>query len=120
MFNIENSRFVKVWNVAVNENYVTADLSTSRKEKDGNYTNSNYKFCKFIGSCLADAKNMQKGDTITILKGAIGKRKDKDGKLWDNVLVFDFEITQRAEQKQDEFEGFESIEDDDNSSDIPF
>lgn len=116
MFNISESKYVKVWDVEIKDRYVSADLSTSKKEKDGTYTNSNYKFCKFVGGCLNDAKRLQKGDSITILKGAIGKRKSKDGKIWDEVVIFSFEPSEgSAKVSQDD--GFTQIEDD---SDIPF
>lgn len=109
-FNIENSKYVKVWDVTVNERYVSADLSTSKKEKDGTYTNSNYKFCKFVGGAFEAAKNLQKGDTITIDKGAIGKRKGKDGKMWDDLVVFAFTVTKAVD-------GFTA---DDSDSDLPW
>lgn len=111
MFNISESRFVKVWDVTVHEKYVQADLGTSKKEKDGTYTNSSYKFCKFVGGAVEAAKNLQNGDIITIDKGAIGKRKGKDGKMWDDVVVFAFTVTKTAS-------GFTPVEDD--SDDLPW
>ena len=110
MFNICDSKFVKVWDIEIKERYISADLSTSKKEKDGTYTNSNYKFCKFVGGAFDMAKLLHKGDTITIDKGAIGKRKGKDGKLWDEVVIFEFTVTKTAE-------GFAP---DDNTDDLPW
>lgn len=110
MFNISESRYVKVWDVEIKDRYVSADLSTSKKEKDGTYTNINYKFCKFVGGAFEQAKSLNKGDTITIEKGAIGKRKGKDGKVWDDVVIFAFTVTKTAD-------GFTQ---DDNTDDLPW
>lgn len=118
MFNI-SGKYVKVWAIEIKGNMCLVDLSTSKKEQDGSYTKSNYYKVRFVGKCAPDATTLNKGDTIEIKNGLIGKR-EYNGKYYDSLVVFDFEITQRAEQKQDDFAGFESIEDDETDDMIPF
>ena len=130
MFNI-TGKYCKVWAVDIKENMVLVDLTTSKKEKDGTYTNSKYFKVKFVGKCLQAAQQLQEGDKIDITNGMIGKRKYQE-KYYDDVVVFGFEYsdgstrTAQDEKPADQSsnfgedfstDGFQSIEDD---SDIPF
>ena len=76
-FNI-TGRFIKIWEVDVKEKMVLCDLSTSEKNKDGEWESSNYYKVKFVGKCFENAKSLKKGDTIEIISGKIGKRKYQD------------------------------------------
>lgn len=118
MFNI-TGRFCKVWSVTIKENMVLVDLTTSKKNQDGTYTNSKYFKVKFVGKCLNDAKRLAEGDKIDILSGMIGKR-EYQGKYYDDLVVFSFEPSEgSAKVSQDD--GFTQIEDDSYlDSEIPF
>ena len=102
MFNI-TGRFCKVWKVEAKENMVLVDLTTSKKNQDGSYTNSKYFKVKFVGKCLQDAKLIAEGDKIDITNGMIGKR-EYQGKYYDEVVVFAFEPSEgSAKTSQDEW-----------------
>ena len=114
MFNI-TGRFCKVWSVTIKENMVLVDLTTSKKNQDGTYTNSKYFKVKFVGKCLNDAKRLEEGDKIDILSGMIGKR-EYHGKYYDDLVVFSFEPSEgSAKVSQDD--GFTELDD---SDEIPF
>jgi len=110
MFNI-TGKYCKVWAVDIKENMVLVDLTTSKKEKDGSYTNSKYFKVKFVGKCLQQAQQLQEGDKIDITNGMIGKRKYQE-KYYDDVVVFGFEYSDGSTRTKQDESGFEPIEDD--------
>lgn len=83
------SPFAKVWKVEVFEKYVKAQISTSEKNKAGEYENSSW-FATFLGSCVDKASILSRGDTIKITSGKI-KVVKKDDKSYTNMLIFAFE-----------------------------
>ena len=119
MFNV-TAKYVKVWKVDVKEKMVLVDLSVSKKNQDGTYSKSSYKNVKFVGKQLEEAKTMQKGDTIHISNGMIGKR-EYNGSWYDDVIVFGWELVEKAKEKPAETsyntDDFASMEDTD---DVPF
>ncbi len=89
MLNV-TGKYVSVFEVEDKGNYVQANLSTSKKNKDGSYTN-NYWKARFVGEAYQPAKELISKDKIHILKGAIENHYDKDwDKLYVTVLVFRF------------------------------
>ena len=112
-FNI-TGRFIKIWEVDVKEKMVLCDLSTSEKNKDGEWEASNYYKVKFVGKCFENAKTLKKGDTIEIINGKIGKRKYQE-KYYDDVVVFAYRMEEG--QKQYEPSGFKPV---DSEQDLPF
>lgn len=117
MFNITNSKYVKIWEVDIKDKMVLVQLSTSKKERDNSYTNSSYK-AKFVGKAYLGAAELQRGDTIEIKSGLIGKR-EYQGKWYDDVVIFEFEIMEKKE-KTDIPSGFQAMDDDDLDSETPF
>ena len=121
MFNI-TGKYVKIWEVDIKDKMVLVQLSTSKKEQDGSYTNSSYT-AKFVGKAYLPAAELQKGDTIEIKSGLIGKRKYQD-KWYDDVVIFSFEVMEKKESSNSLPDGFQELDDpeldDDNSDDIPF
>ena len=88
----EQSRatYMKVWSTENKGKYVKAQVSTSRKDKDGTYINSSW-FANFVGQCVSDAENLSRGDSIKILSGNIENKKTEDGKIYTNMTIFAFE-----------------------------
>jgi len=87
-------RFLKVWKKEINEHgFINVDLGDSTKNKDGSYTN----FTWFRVALLGKAKDTEvaEGDTIEIKSGIMAKRKYND-KYYDDVKVFDFEVTRKG------------------------
>ena len=111
---MKNSKFHRVWKVEEKGNMKLVDLGDSKKEKDGSYTNWNWFKTMFVGK--AKDLDIEEGDTITIISGLVQKRK-YEGKYYDNVVIFEAEITKKAEDKEIKESDFAAVDDDD---DIPF
>jgi hypothetical protein len=88
----ENARatYMKVWATENKGKYVKAQVSTSRKDKEGQYINSSW-FANFVGQCAGDAENLSRGESIKILSGQLENRKTEDGKIYTNMTIFAFE-----------------------------
>lgn len=74
--------YAKVWKVMPSENGKYADLqiTTSEKDKDGQYTNSTW-FGRILGHSLNSLKDVKEGDRILITKSKftnIRKKMDDD------------------------------------------
>ena len=122
MFNI-TSKFSKVWKVEVKEKVVLLDLGESKKNQDGTYDNWTHFRCACLGGCLDKARTLGEGDTIEITSGGFGKQKsEKDGKWYDNILIFDFEVVSKGSNAQQAPSGgtYQPILNDDLSDDLPF
>lgn len=91
MLNI-TGKYVSVFEVEVKEKYCTANLSTSKKNTDGTYTNMYWK-ARFVGKAFDKAKKLKDKDKIEITNGIIENSYDKEKeKLWVIVTVFEFEL----------------------------
>ena len=88
-------KFLKVWKVT-EEPIRKVDLGDSSKQKDGSYVNWTWFGVAFFGE--AAKKEINEGDVIEVKSGLIGKRKH-EGKYYDDLKVFDFEVTQKGEKK---------------------
>jgi len=88
----EQSRatYMKVWSTENKGKYVKAQVSTSRKDKEGQYINSSW-FANFVGQCAGDAENLSRGDSIKVLSGQLENKKTEDGKIYTNMTIFAFE-----------------------------
>ena len=103
MFNI-TAKYCRVWQVDTKGKYVSVDLSTSKKNQDGTYTNSSWKGVKFVGKSVDMARTLQKGDTVDIKSGMLGKR-EYQGKWYDDIIVFEFELVRKNEKPSEENQG---------------
>ena len=104
------SFYHKVWEVKEENGMKKVTLGDSKKNKDGSYENWSWFDCLLVGK--AKEVELNKGDTVTIKAGQVQKRKYK-GKYYDNVVIFDLEVTKKAEGGEDEtFDDFE-VDDDD-------
>ncbi len=129
----ENGKAVysKVWSVEDKGKYVKGQISTSRKDKDGNYLNSSW-FVRFVGGCADKARDIDRGTTILITAGSIETQKAEDGKIYTNVVIFGFDFpednnsgqTQRKPvngtgSKKSKAPTYE-VEDSEDDEDLPF
>lgn len=127
----ENARspFVKVWKVDVHDNYVKAQVSTSKKNKSGEYENSSW-FATFLGKCVDKASTLSRGDMIKVVSGELNVTK-KDDKSYTNMLIWAFEdadfdgekksTPKKSTPKKEESsgnDGFYTLNEDDE--DLPF
>lgn len=99
MFMIANKKsgtvaFATFWEAEDKGKYSKGRISTSEKDKDGNYVNSNW-FANFVGEAHEKVGTLTAKDRITITSGKVSNTssKDKDGN-WQNYLnvtIFDFD-----------------------------
>ena len=109
-------KYVTVWNVEDKGNYIQANLSTGKKNKDGTYTNMSWR-TRFVGNAKGKAKALQDKDKIEIVNGLVENTYDKEKKTtYVNVTVFEFEVMTTAIPKETEY-GFVPVEDEEE---LPF
>jgi hypothetical protein len=65
-----------VWGVEEKNGFTKSRISTSEKDQEGNYKNSDW-FATFGKNVSEKAKTLQKGDRIIIKKGKITNRTEK-------------------------------------------
>ena len=111
--NIKNSKYITVFDPKDKGNYYEANLSTGKKDKDGNWTNMNWLGARFVGKAKENAEKLNSKDKIEIINGLVENVYIKEsGKTYINVVVFEFEF---MDKKEDDFAGTEEIDED-----IPF
>lgn len=84
MLNIKDT-FATVWQPENKGKYTVANLSTSKKDKDGNYTNMSWK-AKFVGK----NQNVTERMRIKLTHATIEQRKWEEKYFYD-VIVFAWE-----------------------------
>lgn len=88
-----NSVYANVFDVEATDKCVKAHLSTSRKDQNDEYVNSNW-FGYFVGRAKDKAENLSDRSRIFIISGAVVNEKftDKNGddKYFVAVKIFDF------------------------------
>ena len=111
--NIKDSRGHIVWKIKEKNGFKNVDLGDGKKNKDGTWDN----FTWFNCGLFSNAKDLEinEGDTLTIISGLVQKRK-YEGKYYDNIVIFEAEVTKKAEPKSFEDELMEVSD----SSEIPF
>jgi len=115
--NIKEGTKAFVKKVADRNGLSLATLTTGRKGQDGKYINS-YWNTKFVGKANEPAKSLGEGDRIEISSAIMTKEKAKDGKYYDNLTVFGFEVLAKGQAKVQEGGNFTAVEEDD--SELPF
>ncbi len=86
--------YAKIWKIAPAEKYVDVRISTSEKDKDGKYVNSNW-FARCLGKAAEQISKFKEGDRIKINKGKVSNElytdKNGDKKSALRVVIFDLE-----------------------------
>lgn len=104
MFYCSNA-YGTVFKVEVDERKVKARLSTSDKNKDGDYINSFWN-AVFVGGAYDLAKSLSDKDRIHINKCKISNEdyttKDGDKRSWLQVTIFDFEKLEHSSSNGDD------------------
>lgn len=93
MLNIKDS-YATVWDTTVEEKYVQAQISTSKKNPttESGYENMSWR-ARFVGKAFDAAKELTRGTRINITNGAVENSYNKETKtLYVNVVIFDFEV----------------------------
>ena len=88
----------KVWKKEEVNGITKVDLGDSSKNKDGTWNNFSWFGCALFKE--AKEVTLSEGDTVSVTNGLITKYKSpKDGKYYDNVVIFDIEVTKQGEVK---------------------
>jgi single-stranded DNA-binding protein len=86
--------FATVWEYEDKGKFTSVRISTSRKDKQDNFVNSNW-FATFVGQAHEKIEGLADRSRIKILSGQVTNeaRQQDDGtkKSFTNVVVFDFE-----------------------------
>ena len=62
------------------DNYSIVSLGTSSKDKEKNWHNSSWGYCRFVGNANKGLDELKKGDRIVIVSGKIDRDSwEKDG-----------------------------------------
>lgn len=128
MINFDGAYF-KVWELENKGKWYKVKVSSSKKNQDGTYSNSNW-FASIVGAdAVAMADSLAVGDRIKA-RGGVSCEKYED-KYPTKVVIFGFDIldsekktpepvrpTKKAVKPTEIPSGFEAIDDDDDS--LPF
>ena len=89
-----NKGYVKIWKIEPKGKYTEIRMSSSEKDKDGNYINSNWSFVRCVGKAHNQIAKMQEGDRAEIKSAKISNETytDKEGnkKTGFRFVVFEF------------------------------
>jgi hypothetical protein len=118
--------YAKIWKIDRKENYSLVQISTGRKKaKDSTeYVNSSW-YARFVGKAHEKAKKLEGSERIVILFGRVDNEPyEKDGEKrypkTANVTVFDFELADAKRPKSNDWDQAPTVNDSDNSEDLPF
>jgi hypothetical protein len=104
--------------------WATVSLGTSHKDKEKNWHNSNWSFCRFVGNAYKGLDELQEKDQIVILSGLIDRDPylDKDGvKQWpknEKITIFAWKKYVPENAPEEEVTGVPEEEIEDNG--MPF
>ena len=99
--------YATVWQPESKGKYTQANLSTGKKDKDGNWTNMSWR-AKFVGK----NQDVTEKQRIKITSGSVENRKYED-KFYTDVIVFEWEPIEKKDTQptfaQLEQEGEDSL-----------
>ena len=94
--------WAKVWKVENCGNYTQLQISTSKKDKDGNYVKDYSGFVRLIGHAHNKAKEISDGDSIKVSNFELtNKYVQARGMTYTNVAIFEIDEIKKAEQQQE-------------------
>lgn len=85
--------YAKVWEVKRSaEKYIDLRISTSKKDKDGNYEQDFGGFVRLIGKARSEGEYLNVGDSFKILRCGVENHYDKEKKqTFTNYIIFELE-----------------------------
>lgn len=112
--------YANVFDVEDKGKYVKAHISTSRKDQNDEYINSNW-FAYFFGKAKDKAVDLEDKSRIFILQGGVTCEKFEDengeGKYFTSVKIFDFMQLGSSDSKKSSKK--KRADDDDDDEDEP-
>lgn len=93
--------YAKIWKITDNGKYSTVELSTSKKNREGEYeTDFSSKFVRFVGKAHTLAAQLNGNEKIRLGSCGVTNKFDKERqKAYTNFIVFDFELVDGKEKK---------------------
>lgn len=119
------NKWLKIWEVTKREeNFTEVRVSSSRKNRDGEYETDFSGFVRLVGDAHKAAKNIDEGDRIRIQACETTNTYDKakDRTYW-NCTVFKFDDGEEDgehEVSESKSDSTSSPKDDSNESDMPW
>jgi len=96
------AKYMKVWKKESNDYGVTLNLGESKKKYNADgYDNWTWFKCKIKGN--ASRVDVNEGDTIEIKSGIIQQFKTNEGKYLNDVVIFEMEVMQQGQPKQQSY-----------------
>ena len=84
--------WAKVWKIEDCGNFHQCQISTSKKDKDGNYVKDYSGFVRLIGHAHNKAKDIKEGDTIKVSNSELTNNYSKArGVTYTNVAIFEID-----------------------------
>jgi hypothetical protein len=110
--------YCKVWKIEDCGNYHQCQISTSKKNKDGNYVKDYSGFVRLIGHAHNKAKEISEGDTIKVSNFELTNNYSKErNTTYTNVAIFEIDEIKKADKpKESDWENIASI----NQEELPF
>lgn len=97
-----NGFWAKVWKNEDCGNFSQLQISTSKKNKDGEYKKDYSGFVRLIGHAHNKAKEIAIGDSIKVSNFELTNNYSKErGITYTNVAIFEIDEIKKAEQQQD-------------------
>ena len=92
--------YATVWKVEDKGNYSVVSMSTSKKNKDGNYeTDFSSQIVRFLGTAHKQASTLKERDRIKLGNCGVTITKSDDYRYFTNFLVFSFEAQDGGKNK---------------------
>jgi len=128
-WNIGEHRYPQVctfWKIVEDKDtYATVSISTSRRDKDKVWHNSNWSFVRFVGNAYKGLSELEEKDKIVIKSGTIEREPyvDKNGdKQWpksEKITVFAWEKYE-PENRENNGGGMDTPPKVDDTDEFPF
>ena len=98
-----NNTYAKLWKIekVKDKNYYQGQISTSRKNQNGEYeTDFSASFVRFVGDAAKAAAKLSDGDRIRIINCGVTNSYDKEKKVtYTNYTIFECENANEGQQK---------------------
>lgn len=92
--------YAKIWEIkAINEKYSDIRISTSKKDKDGNYSQDFGGFVRMVGQAHSQMSYLSEGDRFKIVRCGVENHYDKEKKTtYNNFVIFEVETEEAPTQ----------------------
>ena len=106
--------WAKIWEIkAINEKYSDIRISTSKKDKDGNYVQDFGGYVRMVGKAHSQMSYLSEGDRFKIERCGVENHYDKAKKItYYNFVIFEIEA--------EESEGAPTVPEASDTEDNPF